>query len=129
MREIKKNPDPSDLLPKRLVERSSGGDDLREAGGPREGPTELGPGAHIGDPMKSLGPPLVSLDAKPWHFYGIVHKQPDLLLQRQPTDQVPHPHVHRQRRPAEPQAPRQPAPGVARERRTCDGSRRRQEEE
>ena len=108
---------PSNFLPEGLIEGSSGGDDLGEASGPREGATKNDTGANIGDTMKSLRPPLVALDAEPWHSGCIVHEQPNLLLKRQPSDQVSHSHVYRHRRPAKLQAPRHPVLRVACERR------------
>lgn len=120
---------PSDLLPERGVERRGGRDDLGEAGGPGEGAAELGPGPDVGDPVERLGPPLVPLDAQPRHGGRIVDEQPDLLLQRQPPEEVLHPHMDRQARPAEPQAPGQPVPWVACERGASPRSGSEEEEE
>lgn len=87
---------PSDGFPQRRIEGSSGGDDLREAGGSRKLPAKLGSGTHIGDPMKCLRPPFIVFDPKARHGLGSVHQQLHLLLQRQPSDQVPHSHMYRQ---------------------------------
>lgn len=86
---------PSDLFPQRCIEGSSSGDDLREAGGPREGPTKPCPGSHIGHPMKRLRPPLVPVYPQPRHWRRIVYQQPYLFRQCQPSDQVTHPNVYR----------------------------------
>lgn len=122
---------PSDLFPQGSVEGGSGGDDLREAGRPREGPAKLRPGPKVRHPVECLRPPLVPADPQPRHCSRIVHEQPDLLLQREPPDQVPHPHVHREVRPAEPQAPRQAVPWVTSKRQAGIGllQMREQEEE
>lgn len=80
-----------DCFPQGCVEGGGGGDDLREAGGGREVTLESSPGPHVRDPVKSLRPPLVPLDPEPGDCRGIVHQQLDLLLQCEPSDEVPHP--------------------------------------
>lgn len=104
---------PSNFLPQRLIERSSGRDDLREHGGAGEGSAELGAGAHIGDAVESLGPPLVALDAEPGHGDGIVDHEPDLLRQCEPRNEVLHPHVDWHVRVAKLETPRETVPRVA----------------
>lgn len=78
----------SNVLPQRSIERGGGGDDLREAGGAGEFAAELNPRAHIGNAVKSFGPPLVAGDPQARHGGGIVHKKPNLLLQCQTSDQI-----------------------------------------
>ena len=107
---------PSDLFPERSVEGSSGGDDLREAGGAGEAAAELGAGTDVGDAVKSLRPPLVPLDPQPGHLYSIIHQQPYLLRQCQPSDEVSGPLMDRQRNSTERKVSRRPILGVACER-------------
>jgi len=101
------------LAPERLIEGSSGCDDLGEHGGARERPSELGAGAHIGDAVKRLGPPLVALDSEPGHGDGVVDHQPNLFRQCESSDEVLHPHVDGHVRVAKLESPGESVPRVA----------------
>lgn len=92
----KRKSDPSNGLPQRIIEGSSGGDDLWEASSTRELTTKLGSGAHIWDSMKRLRPPLIAFDPEPGNRAGGVHEQVNLFLQRQPSNEVLHPLLYRQ---------------------------------
>lgn len=80
IRKMRKESDPSDLFPERSIERSNGGDDLREASGSREVAAELGAMTDVGDTVKSFRPPVVPFYPQPWHRCGIVHQKPNLLF-------------------------------------------------
>lgn len=113
MNESIKRSDPSDLAPERLIEGSSGCDDLGEHGGAREGPTELSAGAHIGDAVKRLGPPLVALDTEPGHGDGVVDHEPDFLRQCESGYEVLNPDMDGDVSVAELEPPCESVPRVA----------------
>lgn len=103
------------MAPERLIEGSSGCDDLREHGGAGECPTELGAGAHIGDAVKRLRPPLVALDSEPGQGDGVVDDEPNLFRQCESGYEVLHPHVDGDVGPAKLEPPGESVRRVARE--------------
>lgn len=89
------------MVPEVGVEGGGSEDDLREAGGGRDGAVEADAVADVGDAVEGLRPPLVGGDAEAGDRRSGVDELLDLLVQCESRDEIADSFFHRQRGSAE----------------------------